>query len=74
MKRSEAIKQLKYWLYGASNNPEHQNEAEALLNKIEDMGFLPPFNLHSFMLDGDNADKKSISYRTWEKEKKWDLK
>lgn len=41
MKRSVIIKQLKYWLFGNTNNPNHELEAEALLNKIEDMGMLP---------------------------------
>lgn len=42
MKRSDAIKQLKYWLFGATNDSEKLKEAESLLTKIEDMGMLPP--------------------------------
>jgi len=61
MKRSDAVKQLKYWLFGASDDPFHKEETERLLEKIENMGFLPPFSLTLAMAtyprDMDNGHK-----------------
>lgn len=44
------------------------NLQERILNFLESEGMLPPFNQHDFHMDGDNADRKSITYRTWENE------
>ena len=63
MKRSDAVKQLKYWLHGASNNPNHQNEAKSLLNKIIDMGFLPPERTYQQTIDKHFYD---VSYKSVE--------
>jgi hypothetical protein len=46
----------------------HKRVSKCLLNKIESNGMLPPFNQHDFQMDGDNADYKSVIYRTWEEE------
>lgn len=42
--------------------------ASELLAKLEEKGMLPPLNYHALYMDGDNADKNSIVYRTWEPE------
>jgi hypothetical protein len=62
MKRSNAVKQLKYWLFGASDDHFHKEEAERLLEKIEKMGFLPP----AVWFDHGNEDKELAN--RWEKE------
>lgn len=69
MKRSEMINILSNYLYEHNLEPEEaQEEAEVLLNMIEKVGMLPPINNHDFYMDGDNADEKSVIYRTWEEE------
>jgi len=42
--------------------------AKGILDRIEECEMLPPFNQHDFHMDGDKADYKSITYRTWEEE------
>ena len=44
------------------------NLCGSILTEIEKAGMSPPINNHSFYMDGDNADEKSIIYRTWEPE------
>ena len=39
-----------------------------ILKAMEEQGMLPPLNNWSLYTDGDNADTKSIIYRTWEPE------
>ena len=68
MKRSEALKKLKHFM--SYQNPYDDRDIEdQILDYCERIiGMLPPFNQHDFHMDGDKADYKSITYRTWEEE------
>lgn len=72
MKRSEAWSRL-YQLACDGEDDEWLDNpmcvANNFLKLVEDLGMLPPFNYHDFMMDGDKADEKSITYRTWEPER-----
>jgi hypothetical protein len=78
MKRSEMVEKLYnyiiqtntpynrgYKVLDCVNTREH---ASSILSILEEAGMLPPFNNHDFHMDGDNADKNSVTYRTWEPE------
>ncbi len=42
MKRSEMVSKIKYQMYGSSNYKGHLDEAEAILNLVQNLGMLPP--------------------------------
>lgn len=64
MKRSEMIEVIKRFMHGPSQNPYHHDEAEAFLNKVEEMGMLPPKD-DKVKLFGDSEE---ISMHKWESE------
>jgi hypothetical protein len=71
MKRSEAIEHIVNVLRLTGNHyPEDYDkegmDAERILDKLEEVGVLPPFNEWSFMMDGDHADQDDVRYYTWE--------
>ncbi len=77
MKRSELRKKIaeelipdgEIWYEGRPDDWTYQEAmAEEIIKFVETAGMLPPFNIHDFYTDGDNADEKSIVYRTWEEE------
>lgn len=70
MKRSEVIAIITERFRECGVRPTRiaQEEAEYLLDDLEEAGMLPPFNIHHFYNDGDNADERMVTYRTWEKE------
>lgn len=74
MKRSQAIDEIKYFLYGPSENPDHRDEALSLLNMLEyKLGVQPPkhptksWNAEELTPTG-NIDYRRHSVNEWESE------
>ena len=73
MKRSdvveEMIKEYDRWQdQDAKFGGGRKAAMSSILKAMESLGMLPPLNNWSLYTDGDNADTKSIIYRTWEPE------
>ena len=67
MKRSEMINIIKYFLFGNSNAPEHENESIALLNTIEKSGMVPPeIEERSWKLESNGV--MTYAVHEWEEE------
>ena len=76
MKRSEMLDQIEYLLkYGAYIGLEFnfRSQAEAILDRIEEKGMLPPLNENNYNeMDSDAKIANNLAknfYRTWEDEK-----
>jgi hypothetical protein len=68
MKRSSMLKKITKLLKSWEGSYLNGETSKEILDLIEKEGMLPPLNYHSFYNDGDNADEKSIIYRTWEED------
>ena len=73
MKRSEMIKILrdalyKHCVYEYNDIADSDSDISGVLSIIEKAGMLPPFSNHAFFTDGDNANRKHITYRVWDEE------
>lgn len=74
MKRSEMVAKIVGYLLNQERmmniklNTNKTKLTEFMLDCFEREGMLPPFNNYDFHMDGDKADEKSITYRTWELE------
>lgn len=72
MKRSEAIRHIINVLRLTGNhycdNGRDKTDANRILERLEDIGMLPPLNDWSLHTDGDKADTNNIRYYTWEPE------
>ena len=72
MKRSKMVQifdsSYQEWEYDTGLWEKFDSYGEYLFYLTEEAEMLPPFNIQDFYNDGDNADERMITYRTWEEE------